>query len=100
MPYKFNPFTSNFDLVEGNLDGYAGSESISTATGQVIITFATALLTNNYAPLVSIRNTVDADPIFLQCVVTAKSTTGFTVRFNANTDSANYVLDWGVIKHV
>jgi hypothetical protein len=75
----------------------AGFNTLANLTGDVYVTFSTALLDTNYAIAVSFTNTVDADPIFLMAVITAKSTTGFTAHLNALTDSTNYVMNWQVI---
>lgn len=50
-----------------------------------------------YAPIFSFINTTDAMPIFLQGIITAKSATGFTVTFNASTDTANYKIAYAAM---
>jgi hypothetical protein len=74
--------------------GRAGKVSLSAAVQQVIVTFSTALASTSYAIAQSFENVTDADPIFLQGYVSAKSTAGFTFKFNAPTDSANYVFHY------
>jgi hypothetical protein len=75
----------------------AGRAAIATATSTSVVTFSTALANTNYAVNHTFENTTDTDPIFLQAMITAKSTTGFTATFNAPTDSANYVMNWQAI---
>lgn len=82
------------------IDGRAGTDSLSNATQTHAVTFSSDLLTTNYAVIASITNTVDGSPIFLQIVDTIKASTGFTVTFNAPTDSANYKLEYIVGKYV
>jgi hypothetical protein len=72
----------------------AGVVAIADATGSKAVTFSSAMADTTYAVDFSFGNVVDSEPIFLQGVVTAKSTTGFTVTFNAPTDSANYTLSY------
>lgn len=71
-----------------------GAASISNGASSKAITFSSAMADTTYSIDFAIENVTDASPIFLQGVVTAKATTGFTVTFNAPTDSANYVLSW------
>lgn len=74
--------------------GRAGKSNLSAAVQQVAVVFSSALADTNYAIAPSFENTTDVDPIFLQGYVSAKSTTGFTFKFNAQTDSANYVFHY------
>lgn len=41
-------------------------------------------------------NTVDASPIYQPVTVTNKTTTGFTAKWNNNTDTANYSLEYHI----
>jgi hypothetical protein len=43
-----------------------------------------------------VENTVDANPLFLGPVPTARSTSGFTILLAAAPDTANYVLKWHI----
>lgn len=72
----------------------AGQDTIAASTQTFTITFSSAVSSANYSIQFSIYNTVDADPIWLQGVVTTKTTTGFTILLNAPTDSANYFIDY------
>lgn len=76
------------------LTGRAGRDSISNASSTVSVTFSTVMTTVNFAIVFAVTNITDGSPIFLNGIVTARSTAGFTVTFNAPTDSANYVLEW------
>lgn len=76
-------------------DSVALGDGVSTAS----VTFSSALSTSDYTITYSLVNTVDANPKFLDVIVTAKSTTGFSVKFHQNTDSANYLLEYICIVH-
>jgi hypothetical protein len=40
------------------------------------------------------NNTTDANPAIYPTIISAKATTGFTVLFSGDIDSANYELEW------
>ena len=73
----------------------SGTAAISNGASTVTVTYDVTLSTS-LPPIISVNNTVDASPIFLDAVVTAYSTTGFTATFNAPADSGNYVLQYAV----
>ena len=75
-----------------------GAAAIGNAATSVSVTFGTAKADANYQVLCTMENTTDGSPLFLIPVVTAKATTGFTVTLSAATDSANYVLNWMVLR--
>lgn len=89
---------AEFSPTSGSLASRAGRTSISNGSATLAVTFSTAFADALYVIDHCLENTTDADPIFLQGVITARSTTGFTMRFNAPADSANYVLNWSVRK--
>jgi hypothetical protein len=72
----------------------SGEVSLGNGVTEVSVTFSSDLETNNYSLTYSIINTTDANPKFLDKIITAKSSTGFTVKFNEATDSANYKLSY------
>jgi hypothetical protein len=72
----------------------SGSESISDASASVSVTFGTAFSDATYGISIAMENVTDADPLAFGMIVTAKSTTGFTVELSGVTDSANYDLNW------
>lgn len=83
-------------------NGSSGSASVAigSAASSKAVTFTTDYGSTNYVVLTSITNVTDATPIFLQVVVTAKSSSGFTATFNAPTDTANYVLEYMIVGYV
>lgn len=76
----------------------AGKTAISNAASSVTVTMSSAMDDATYAIDFAFQNVTDSTPIFLQGIVTAQSTTAFTVTLNAPTDSANYILSWHVRK--
>lgn len=74
-------------------------DNVALSNGQqtVAVTFAVPYADANYIVTQEIRNTVDAQPIFLEIVDTVKTAAGFTATFNAPTDSVNYIFDYAVV---
>lgn len=72
--------------------------SISSGVSTATVTFPATLQTGNTSPRVVawMVNTTDASPQFQDVLVTARSATGFTVTWNAPTDTANYKLAYNV----
>lgn len=66
------------------------AQGVTSAT----VVFSSALPDTNYAIMALLGNAVDSIPDFQPVTVVSKSTTGFTVKWNDPTDSANYVLNW------
>lgn len=77
----------------------SGTADIADATGSKAITLPQAYSDTGYSINVNITNTTDANPSQYACTITAKSTTGFTVTFSGDTDSANYKLEWQTIEY-
>lgn len=73
-------------------NGRSGNDSISSGVSQTTITFSSPLPTSNYVVMAEMNNIVDASPQFQTIQVTNKTVNGFTVKWNANTDTANYTL--------
>lgn len=84
----------------GTLRGSAGRDAIANGAQTHSVVFVLPKANTLYEPICSIINLIDAQPIFLQYVVTNIQTTGFTVIFNAPTDSANYLLGWEAVDDV
>lgn len=81
--------------IEGGGGGGAPTGAVVLAAGSATaaIVFTTPILVP-YAVVVSVSNLIDTLPIFLQAIITAKSTTGFSVLFNTAPDTANYNLEY------
>jgi hypothetical protein len=93
--------------VENDLYKSGESAPISTAIAygrvaagpgqsQITVTFASALPTATWRPsAMFVENVVDVTPLnIFATLISAKSTTGFTVQLSAATDSANYYLQY------
>jgi hypothetical protein len=78
----------------GELSGNADTVAISNGSATLSVVYPTAMPSLSYGLSLSIRNEVDGSPIFISYIITAKLTTGFTVIFNAPTDSANYFVEY------
>lgn len=77
------------------LVGHAGQKTIGSGVSSISVTYSTAVGSSNSVSF-SFVNTTDTNPIFLIGYISAQSTTGFTVTFNAPTDTANYLINWQV----
>jgi hypothetical protein len=84
------------DSVEAPEAVEEGIEDISNGTDTVSITFSTEQPNTSYAIEATIENTTDATPASFGYVITAKATTGFTLKLSSTTDSANYKLNWRI----
>jgi hypothetical protein len=62
------------------------------------VTFATALPSTNYAVVCTWQNTTDPFPQYQPVSVTALTINGFTLSWNAPTDTANYSINWIVMQ--
>lgn len=95
-----NILTRNTTTGRNNLVGIdtdfirAGVPTIGNGVATLTVTFSSAVPSTSYAVFAVMQNTTDANPQFQPVTVTAKTTSGFTVKWNANTDSANYLLNY------
>lgn len=94
--YSYNTNKGKWVTVggEGAMIGRVNQTAIPNATQTLAVVFSEAMPSTEYTLLTHIINEVDVDPIWLSSITTIKSTTGFTVYFNAPTDSVNYILEW------
>lgn len=76
-----------------------GEASIGSAQSSLVVSFPATLQTGNTTPKVVawMVNTTDTDPQFQPIEITVRSATGFTAKWNAPTDSANYKLAYVVM---
>ena len=74
----------------------SGTANLASGSASFSITYSSAI-SSAIAPIFSFINTVDGSPIFLIGYVSAFSTSGFTVKTNASTDTANYKLAYAVL---
>lgn len=78
----------------------SGSTAISSGTSILSVVFSSAMPNTNYSIRAQIANYTDVTPMkdFGE-QLSVKSTTGFTIDWDNNVDTANYVLEWSVIGH-
>lgn len=93
---KIAAIIAAFDPASGSQAVRSGAAAIGNGASSLAVTFAVSLPNANYAVEATFENTTDATPIFLQGIITAKSAAGFTLTFNAATDTANYKLNYVV----
>lgn len=72
-----------------------GVLGIGSGVSYIDVSFSKAMASASYKINFSFECS-DANPIFLSGIVYNKTTTGFSVLFNAPTDSANYKLNYSV----
>ena len=82
-----------------NIGIQSGTEDIADAQGSKAVTLPQAYSDTGYSINVNLTNTTDGNPSQYGMTITAKSTTGFTVTFSGDTDSANYKLEWSTIEY-
>lgn len=71
-----------------------GIEDLGNGVSTFSKVFPTQLAGTPDLVMVSVENVVDGSPLYIHAIVTAKSSTGFTVKLSAATNSANYKLTW------
>lgn len=91
---------SDWKEVGTSADGRSGEVALSSGVNTASVTFSTAMASASFSVDGTIFNSTDADPAWLTFVVTARSTSGFSVKFNAPTDTANYIFLWKVSSYV
>jgi hypothetical protein len=75
-------------------DYRSGTATVTSGATSVTVTFSSAIANTNYAPICTWMNTTDATPQLQSVMITAFSTTGFTAKWAAPIDTANYKLNW------
>jgi hypothetical protein len=74
-----------------------GRQAIADQASTVVVSF-TALPNTDYTVNATLENTSDSPPSIYPFIVSAKTTSSFTVTFAGDMDSANYLLDWMIIE--
>jgi len=70
---------------------------ISSGQATLTVTFTSTVPDTNYTVAANFQNTTDTNPQFQPITITAKTTGGFTAKWNANTDTANYSLTYQIM---
>lgn len=83
----------------GKLDAAAGAgetgiANLALGATAISVVFGAPRPNANYRLAHSMQNTVDAAPMIMPTITTAKSTTGFTVTWPSALDTANYRLEF------
>jgi hypothetical protein len=76
---------------------FSGKTTLTSGATSKAITLSTAYASTAYSVTANFLNTTDTNPQFQPIDVTAQATTGFTLKWNMPTDTANYVLSWTAI---
>ena len=94
-------FTGNFDSNNYYISWFAvtntntsGVESIADGSDEVIVTFPSPRINNEYSINTTIENLVDLIPSYFLYTITNKTVNGFTVKFSATMPTGNYSLAW------
>ena len=75
------------------------SQSIGSGLKTVTVTFTTALADAEYVVSAgALGNVTDSAPDTIVPIKTAQSKTAFTFSWNTPTDTANYTLDWVLVR--
>lgn len=75
-----------------SIAGIAQTVSIGLGQDTINVVFPFALPSAVYVPQVQLKNVLDANPAFFDAQVVAQTQNGMTVKLNAPTDTANYLL--------
>lgn len=78
----------------------AGVQALALNDDTKTVTFSTALASTVYSVDLTLENLVDANPLMVNFIVTAKTTGGFTYKISAPADSANYSVNWKAMTNV
>lgn len=73
-----------------------GTDTISQGATSKAVTLSPAQPTATYIVVASLFNGTDSLPQFQTPVITNKATTGFTLKWNTPTDTANYIIEWQI----
>jgi hypothetical protein len=71
----------------------SGVSAVTTGTQTLTVSFSSVVPSTSYSLNVTLQ-TSDTNPQFQPVTITAKTTSGFTVKWNANIDSVNYFLNY------
>ncbi len=94
--------TSNYKLdyiVPGVAQPQIAQVAIGSGVTSITVTLPIAMTTTSYVVLPNMVNTVDANPQFQPLVLTAKTTTTFTISWDHPTDTANYFLAYQAVSY-
>jgi len=100
-PYMYGPdeviLRANYERKEcesSSSGSKKGRQSISNGAEQVSVTFSEAFSSTNYVVATNLVNILDSDPCVFPYITGNKTPSGFTIYFQGEIDSNNYVLEW------
>jgi len=76
----------------------AGNEALASGVENTTITLSPNQGDTNYYITANMKNTTDSPPTYYNYTTTATTTSGFTISFSAAIDSANYSIDWNLMR--
>lgn len=85
-----------FDTSAAFVDADRRNQAVTVASGvkTKAITFTTPYGSTNYSVVANMINLTDSDPQIQPVIITGKTVSGFTVSWPAETDSANYLIEY------
>ena len=96
-PYSDTVLRANYERSEcegADSGSKRGRQNISNGVEQVSVTFSEAFSSTNYVVTTNLVNTNDSYPSVFPYIIGTKTPGGFTVYFQGEIDSSNYVLEW------
>lgn len=75
-----------------------GIAAMASGVSSYTIAYPSSVGTSNYVLQITISNLVDPTPRHLAATITAKSATGFSFATQQTTDTANYRVEYLIIK--
>ena len=92
--------TANYELCyTASPTGFAqasGIETLASGIATKVITINPPFSDTSFVVTATFSNTVDANPLYQPVTITGKTISSFTSKWNGNTDSANYALEYHV----
>jgi hypothetical protein len=96
-PTDLSEFKANYQTDDCSGLERHGRAAIADQASTVTVNF-TDLGHTNYTVNVTMENTVDSPPSVYAFIVSAKTSSSFTVVFMGDMDSANYYINWMIIE--
>lgn len=94
---SWNALTNDANYILSYLSNPTAQISIGSGVSSITVTLPVAYGSNGYAVIASLSNVTDPSPKFQPLLITAKSSSQFTISFNTATPTANYLLTYYAI---
>lgn len=95
-PLPTGNYLLDYTVTPGITQQQSGEMLLGLGISTITITLPISLPSTAYVVVADMTNLVDSTPQFIPVLVTAKTTSTFTVRWNIPTDTANYRLAWQI----